>query len=121
MGRPKRPYLEEYGPMLIEHMEKGLSFESFAGVLRTGKEQIYNWLKSEEDFANAKKVGDMLCMLFWEKLGIAGTIGDKKIKSFNTGTWIFNMKNRFGWSEKKETTIKGEAISVNFTRSEEKE
>lgn len=34
---------------------------------------------------------------FWEKMGIDGAKG--LISGFNSGTWIFNMKNREGWKD----------------------
>lgn len=34
---------------------------------------------------------------FWEKVGIEGAQGDDK---FNAPGWIFNMKNRFKWSDR---------------------
>ena len=36
--------------------------------------------------------------LFWEKIGVSGTVG--KIKGFNAKSWEFNMQNRLGWSNK---------------------
>ena len=123
MGRPRRECLPEYSEMLIEHMEKGFSFESFAGVLRTGKEQIYRWLEENEEFRNAKKIADMLCLLRWEKIGMAGMMGktkDMDIKKFNAAIFCFNMKNRFGWRDKVETEIKGGGdFKITFNEAKE--
>ena len=36
-------------------------------------------------------------MRYWEQLGIDGATGSDK---FNAPAWIFNMKNRFKWSDR---------------------
>jgi hypothetical protein len=37
---------------------------------------------------------------FWEQMGMAGAMG--KLKNFNAGSWVFNMKNRHGWKDRQE-------------------
>lgn len=81
--------------MLIKHMGDGLSIESFAAIVGRSKDTIYEWVKKHPDFADAKKKGEALSLLFWEKAGITGMFG--KIKGFNVAAWIFNMKNRHGY------------------------
>ena len=39
----------------------------------------------------------------WETWGMGGVTG--KIKHFNSGSWVFNMKNRFGWRDKKDVNL----------------
>ena len=92
LGRPTI-YRKKYCDQLIDHMAKGLSFESFAGVLGVCKQTLYNWEALHVDFVDAKKRGTEKSRLFWEKLGIAGACG--KIKNFNAASYIFNKKNRF--------------------------
>jgi hypothetical protein len=41
-------------------------------------------------------------------MGIAGSSG--KLKGFQTGAWIFNMKNRFSWRDRQEIVLEGELI-----------
>ena len=94
---PGSSYKKEYCNKLIEHMEQGLSFESFAGVVGVCKQTIYNWEKRHEDFKKARQIAIAKCQLFWEQLGIDGTLG--RYKNFNATSWIFNMKNRFGWGD----------------------
>ena len=104
-GRPPK-YKPEFCALLIEHMESGLSFESFAGLVKVAISTIDAWVKQYEEFRGAKKLGEAQCRLFWEKLGRAGTLG--QIKGFNTPTYIFNMKNRFGWSDRTDLRISAE-------------
>jgi len=98
LGRPQKEFKEEYCEMLYEHMSKGLSVESFGGVIRVGKELLYKWFELHENFSNAKKEGTTASQLFWEKAGIEGLWGSKE-NSFNSVVWIFNMRNRFGWRD----------------------
>lgn len=117
---------------LIEHMEKGYSYESFAAALspitiekdghttvlkrRTYGEQLYRWEKAHPDFCEAKKIGFEACRLFWEGMGALGMAG--KIKGFNNITWLFNMKNRFRreWKDRHEVNMKGSDNSGGLTQ-----
>lgn len=100
VGRPSK-YKPEYCEMLVEHMENGLSFESFAGTIDVSREVLYDWEKVHEEFLHAKKRGFAKCQLWWEKAGNAGLWGNKD-GTFNTGVWVFSMKNRFKWNDKVE-------------------
>lgn len=108
VGRPSK-YKKEYCDLLIEHMSKGLSFESFAAVIKVNHDTIHEWCKVHKDFSDTKKEAFALSRLFWEQHGIDGlysiTEYDEKTgkptrsKSMNATVWIFNMKNRFGWRD----------------------
>lgn len=122
-GRPTT-YDEKYCEMLVEHMAKGFSFESFASVTDTCKDTLYEWVKVHEEFSDAKKRATEKCRLFWESIGIQHIInretmtrdedGNTTVEktSLNSAAWIFNMKNRFKneWKDKQE--IEGD-ISIN--------
>jgi hypothetical protein len=98
-GRPSK-YKKAYCDAVIKHCAKGLSFECFAAQCHVSKETIYTWTEKHKEFLDAKKKGEAKCQEYWEKLGLAGTVG--KLKGFNAAMWIFNMKNRFGWTDKHE-------------------
>jgi len=98
-GRPST-YRPEHCPALEDHMEKGYSFESFAGTIGVHRDTLYAWEKSHIEFSDAKKVGIEKGRLFWERLSILAAAG--KIKGFNATVWIFTMKNRFEWRDKVE-------------------
>lgn len=102
LGRPTK-YKEEYCQMLIEHMSSGLSFESFAAVIDVNRDTLYEWAKVHSDFSDTKKRAFDKCLLWWEKAGIAGLWGTKD-SQFNTGVFVFSMKNRFKWTDKVEVT-----------------
>lgn len=102
-GRPST-YKPEYCAALVEHMKQGYSFEAFGGVIVKSVDTLYAWLKAHDEFSEAKKEGEVLCRIWWEKMGHAGLTG--KLKNFNATVWIFSMKNRFHWRDKQEMTGK---------------
>src|SRR3990167_3146918 len=99
-GRFASKYKPEFDDLVIEHLSKGYSFQSFAGVVRVNYDTLFAWVKVHPSFAYAKEVGTAQSHLFWERMGIHGTVG--KIDKFVPSTWIFNMKNRFGWRDRQE-------------------
>jgi len=107
-GRPTK-YKPEYCQMLIDHMKTGLSYETFSAIINVMPATIYNWEKSQPDFLEAKKMAFVESRVFWEKQGVIGLFSDKDGPKLNTGVWAFNMKNRFGWTDrqevKQETTV----------------
>ena len=131
-GRPT-DYEGEYCEMLIEHMGKGFSFESFAGLLGVCRATVYNWLDLFPEFLDAKKIATEKCRMFWEQQGITGLYettefdaetGIKTTKKINPAMYIFNMKNRFkeDWSDtsKQELTGKdGGPLGVKFEGMDE--
>lgn len=98
-GRPTK-YRKQYCQELVDHMRQGLSFESFGGVIGVSKQTLYEWMQRHPDFSDARRKGDTLSLLVWEKLGIAGMTA--KIKFFNGHIWALNMKSRFKWSDRME-------------------
>ena len=78
------------------HCEKGLSNACFEIDENTLQRYISEF---PEDFRTIKKARRKR-QLFWEQMGIDGAMG--LIDGFNATTWIFNMKNRFGWHDNKE-------------------
>lgn len=102
VGRPTK-YRPEYCEELIKHFESGYSYESFAGALGVNLDTLYHWQSLFPEFSEAKKIGIQKSRLVWEKMGIHGTMG--KIPGFSPAMWIFNMKNRFRWTDRMETDV----------------
>lgn len=99
IGRPTK-YKKKYCEMLIEHMAKGLSYESFAGKIEVSRDTLYEWEKEHKDFSDSKKIGLGKGLLKMEEFGIEGMTGG--IKDFKPNIWIFKMKNKHGWRDKTE-------------------
>lgn len=114
-GRPRREFKPEWCDKLIKHMAKGYSFESFAALVDAWSDQLYLWIERYPEFYEAKKRGEAKSRLTWETMGFDGAKG--KIPGFNSGTWIFNMKNRFHWKDVHEFSgADGKPISaITFT------
>jgi transposase len=124
-GRPTI-YKQEFCDLLIDHMEKGYSYESFAGLLGVSKQTIYDWEKANPEFLDSKKRATEKSRLFWEKVGIENIVNIETMekdesgsftavkKSLNSAAWIFNMKNRFkdDWKDKHETELSGNVGTV---------
>lgn len=107
-GRPSS-YKPEYCAMLIKHMKRGLSFESFSAVIGVCRDTLFAWSSETNNsfipaFSDAKKKAFAENLLFWEKLGIDGLWGSKDC-SFNSTVWIFNMKNRHRWRDRQEIEL----------------
>jgi len=98
-GRPTK-YLIEYCDQLISHMGEGLSFESFAGLIGTCKATLYNWEKAFPEFLEAHKRGEETNRLFYEQAGRQIMLKGKG----NAACFIFNMKNRFKWTDRSEVS-----------------
>ena len=116
VGAPTK-YKQEYCDALIEHMSRGLSVEAFCGVISIHKDTFYEWIKRHDEFADAKKIGICKSQYFWEVLGIQGASG--RIKDFNVGSWIFNMKNRFGWTDRKDVALTSPDIKIIIDKQDE--
>ena len=104
VGRPTK-YKPEYCEMLIEHMKQGFSFETFGAVIGVNKDTLYEWAKSG-DFSDAKKMAELHCQMWWERTGMSGLFSGEKEK-FSAPVYIFNMKNRFGWTDRTDLKIDG--------------
>lgn len=127
-GRPSL-YKPEYGALLIQHMAEGLSFEAFGGVVGVCARTLYDWEHAHPEFLQAKKNGETLCRLYWEKVGRDGLYnevikdndGCTVTRSINATLWIFNMKNRFKWRDKSEDEIReeGEASTLKDLSDDE--
>jgi len=102
VGRPTL-YKPEYCKELLIHMQKGLSFEAFAGKIGVCRQTLYTWAEKHPEFIDAKKIATEMSRLFWEE-AVIERLHDAQ--GFNTTAWIFNMKNRFGWRDKVEQEIK---------------
>jgi len=97
-------------------MSQGFSYETFAAVIDVDRSTIYEWEKHHVEFSDAKKRAFDKCQLQWEKIGIGLALGQEKFRYGSTGSWAFNMKNRFGWTDKQEfTTKEGSAFQLSYS------
>ena len=110
--RPGQPtkYRKEYCAMLVDHMAKGFSFESFAAVVKTHCETLYEWKQKHQAFSEAHKQGRDANRHTWEKLALKACYNNNGAgKNFPAAVWIFNMKNRFPaeWKDRQQLDLTG--------------
>lgn len=77
VGRPSK-YRPEYNDKLVEHMKRGLSFESFGADVGVSKDTLYNWLKRHAAFSDARKRGMPLLELFYVQTGLRIATGQMR-------------------------------------------
>jgi len=106
-GQPTK-YREKYCEMLYQHMAGGLSFESFAGVIRVNRDTLYEWCKHHAKFSDAKTEGRAAGLLYWEELAREAVRGG--IPNFNATVWVFTMKNRFQWRDRQPDEIEASKL-----------
>jgi hypothetical protein len=111
-GRPTL-YKQEYCQQLIDHMAKGYSFEAFGGVVGVARDRVYEWAKKHPDFAEAKEIGLAQNLMYFEKQGNMGLWEDKDGPKLNNTLWVFNMKNRHGWTDRKDVQVKASVETKN--------
>lgn len=92
-----------------KHMEQGLAKEEFVPCdMQTFRKYLHTY---PEDFDTEKiEQAERKGRLFWSNLGIHLAAGDEKMKFAHPSIWIFNMKNRYGWTDKHDLTSGGKAI-----------
>lgn len=103
VGRPKEyteEWVEEQIPLIPEMFVNGESLAEVCATLGMCKETFYTLTKKYPQFLDAYKRGKQLSEAWWTKLGREGASGVEEIQPT---TWIFNMKNRFGWVDKVES------------------
>ena len=101
-GGAPTTYKVEYCQGVIDFMSKGYSFEAYAGHINTHKDTLYNWVKLFPEFSDAKRLAFAKAQIFWEEIGLRGMWTEEGGPKLNTGNYIFQMKNRFGWQDKVE-------------------
>ncbi len=126
--------------MLVDHMAKPNPYETFAAVINTCRDTLYEWEKKHTEFSDAKKRGRAKQYQALFTLGMAGTTGrllvnsgesvhkkyDKKgneisstttthkMNGFSTGGWVFMMKNCAGWRDRLELTEDDQVDTMDF-------
>lgn len=102
-GRPPeitKEWADEQAETLADMFAGGESVPEVAAKLNICKTSFYKATKISTEFMNSYKRGLSLSEAWWSRLGRVGAAGKIDIQPT---TWIFNMKNRFGWKDRIET------------------
>ncbi|MFA6429746.1 MAG: hypothetical protein WCV84_04595 [Patescibacteria group bacterium] len=129
MARPKNSskYKPEMDSIAEEFLASGYSLEALCGHLLIDRDTLYEWTKKDGEyykgsFSEAVKRGLDRGRYFWERIGIEMSTMNSRKRPGNFVTWIFNMKNRYGWTDaikvKEEVTVTNFADYVNQAYAE---
>lgn len=102
MARPTK-YRADFPGRALKLMRAGASLCEVAADLGISEETIHVWKRDgkHKAFSEALASGVSLAQAWWERLGRAGAAGKVNVQP---AVWIFTMKNRFEWTDKKEVT-----------------
>lgn len=114
-GRPSL-FDPAYCDMVIEHMAKGHSLTSFAGVISVDPRTVTRWAsesdeQSKPDFCHAVKVGRAKAVTVWEEKALKVADGGDG----NATMVIFGLKNRArdDWADVTKTEHSGDVTLRN--------
>ena len=111
VGRPKEDLSslpENWHEEVLELYSEGAADVEIKALIYGWRNNFSNnlwdrWMKEEPEFWETIKRGRMLSESWWNKSGRKNL----KDKDFSYTGWYMNMKNRFGWRDKQETTLQG--------------
>ena len=119
VGRPSK-YNPAILSIVLKSMSEGMSKSEICLLLYekngVAPSTVWSWEKKFPEFQNAIKNGRTLEQGWWERIGRANITNP----TFNTGLYVVQMANRFGWRRKDDivTTVQGE---TKLTVKHEKE
>jgi len=96
-----------------EASQDGASAVELRCILGIGESAWETLIEDDDDFRRTVKECKALCQVWWERQGRKMSCGES---DGNATTWIFNMKNRFGWKDKTETEHTGSVAVTQITR-----
>lgn len=118
MARPEtitKEWADEKAKTLPDMYANGESLAEVCVELGICKESYYKACDISEEFSYADKKGKEFSEAWWTKLGRAGAAGKVQIQP---ATWVFNMKNRFKWTDRVEQTGSMEVKLSNLSDEE---
>ena len=105
IGRPRttlKDIPEDWDNLMREAAQGGASdveLRCLIGLDRTAFETLK---EDYPEFHTTVKDCHDLCQVWWERCGRGMAAG---LSQGNATSWIFNMKNRFGWNDKTQTEL----------------
>lgn len=70
-----KKYRDDFPQKLVDHMKDGMGFYSFGGLVSAGQTTLETWLKEYPEFAEAKQIGRLKRLQFFEQNQAMGAIG----------------------------------------------
>jgi len=115
-GRPKiKPsdFPEGWEKNIVELASQGASDVELRDYLDICHETWTRLLKEEPIFSETIKRARTKCEVWWQKKGRL----ELENKDFSYTGWYMNMKNRFGWADKKESD-QDKQINITINRGD---
>lgn len=106
---------EGWQTKILEMGKQGCSDVEIRAEFGISGDLWYRWMQEDEEFSSTAKQAKALCNAKWEQMGRKMAFGEVE---GNPTTWIFNMKNRFGWKDKQELEHAGSINHTNLTDEE---
>lgn len=113
-----RKYSPEMDQVVIDEFSEGKSIVEICQSLGIARDTFYRWTDPDdehsyqEDFADAVEFGKTLSEAWWTAKGREYLVEYKDSGKMNASLYIINMKNRFGWTDRQETTS---TVSLNHS------
>ena len=95
---------------MVEIMREGRSQMEVARDLDISYQTFLDYQDVHPEFLEAVKHGRALSEAWWSDLGRQGATGENP--DANATFFIFNMKNRFGWSDRRDVHQTGD-VNIN--------
>lgn len=99
--------------VLLQAYEEGAADVEIARLLKITIARFYELAEESPAFAEFVERGRTLSQAWWYEKGRTGLYS----KDFNTALWNFNMKNRYGWADKVDTSDKTNSDPVNLDQA----
>jgi hypothetical protein len=90
---------------------KALIAEKSEGRVKASNDLWSRWLIEEEVFSQTIKEGRLISNAWWNRQGRKNL----QNKDFSFTGWYMNMKNRFNWTDRNDTTTGGEKLPTSTT------
>ena len=119
-GRPKKTLdilPRGWRGELIRMGDEGASDVEMRVYLDISNDLWYRFLEEEPEFSETVKRAQERAEAWWNKVG-RSNLELSKGESFNSTTWIFNMKNRFNWRDKQDVNQSG-GLTINMKKEAE--
>lgn len=95
---------------IVDHYRCGYSDAEVAADMNINMREFNAMLTDNPTFAKLIEFGRTLSLAWWESQARKNINN----KSFNTPLWVFNMKNKYGWVDKVETTNANENVNLSL-------
>ena len=115
VGRPKIELTDlrkDWKESIIELSKQGASIVELSVLLDISRDTFYALSDREPEFSDTVKKCKQYCEAWWLSKGRT----ELENKEFSYTGWYMNMKNRFGWADKKEIKeeVKKEVTTFNI-------